>query len=49
MVGEFVNDLDLIPLQPNPMIKLHTQIAISGKARHKKYKVQSVPELEKIH
>ena len=48
VVGTLINDLDLIPLQPNPMIKLHAEISITDKARNKKYKVLTVPELDRI-
>lgn len=48
-VGDFVNDLDLIPLERGPLINVKSEIQITGKSRNKKFKVITSPELEKIH
>jgi len=47
--GEDTNDIELIPLQLKPLIKLHTEVLSSGKARNLKYKVVTVPEMDQIH
>lgn len=45
---EDANDLDLIPLQLEPLVKLQAEIQITGKMRNRKYKVITVPELEQM-
>lgn len=47
--GEDQNELELIPLQLKPLVKMHAEILVTGKMRNRKYKVITVPELDKVH
>lgn len=47
--GQDANDVELIPMQLKPLVKLHAEILVTGKTRNRKYKVVTVPELDQIH
>ena len=47
--GQDINELELIPLQLQPLVKLHAEIQVTGKMRNRKFKVITVPELDQIH
>lgn len=47
--GRDVNDVDMIPIQLSPLVKLHAEISASGKVRARKYRVVTVPDLDQVH